>query len=289
MLARPAAEPAATVSRSAADAVYLIAAIGSPLALVAALLFYFGWVRAAVQANELGYDPSVMDLSTTDYILKSIYVLFLPLVFLLVIALALHSLHRMVIAVVGRSPRRQAILSIFGRCLELSWLIWTAVGIALLFAVSPAVQLLVIPLGITLALACALYGRLLQQQVARVDPWSSTTKVLVIGLLALAVFWDTERVARLVGEGYAADIASDPRQLIAVTVYSAKSLGLSGPGISETRLDGGDSKYLYRYSGLRLLQRSGDRFFFINERWDRQRGRVFVLRDTDDLRMEFSS
>ena len=53
-----------------------VVSIGSPLALITALMFYFGWVRTHVQARELGYDVAVLQLSTTDYLLKSINVLF---------------------------------------------------------------------------------------------------------------------------------------------------------------------------------------------------------------------
>ena len=39
----------------------LIATIGSPIAIATGLLFYFGWVRASVQAKQLGYDTAILD------------------------------------------------------------------------------------------------------------------------------------------------------------------------------------------------------------------------------------
>jgi hypothetical protein len=112
--------------------------------------------------------------------------------------------------------------------------------------------------------------------------------VLILVLLAFAVFWNVERLARVVGEEYAAQITANPRQLLAVTIYSPKSLELHLPGVQETRLGNPESAYRYRYDGLRLVQRSGDRYLLMSERWDARTGRVVVLRDSDAIRMEFT-
>jgi len=271
-----------------ANVLHLIATIGSPLALGTALLFYFGWVRTKKQTEELGYHVSILDFSTTDYILKSINVLYVPLVLLLIVALVLNGLHQRLVVPTSRRARRRVVLLHLARLLAMSWILWGLLGIALLSLAPPTLRSFAIPLSITLALLCAVYGRTLQRRFTGIEPWSSTGKVLVIVLLTFAVFWDTERVAKTMGEGYAAQIAADPQQLIAVTVYSAKSLEIDAPGIMETKLNKTDSEYSCRYSGLRLLERSGDRYFLINEHWDAQQGRVIVLRETDSIRMEFA-
>jgi hypothetical protein len=36
------------------------------------------------------------------------------------------------------------------------------------------------------------------------------------------------------------------------------------------------------------VQRSGDRYLLMSERWDARTGRVVVLRDSDAIRMEFT-
>jgi hypothetical protein len=73
-----------------------------------------------------------------------------------------------------------------------------------------------------------------------------------------------------------------------VTVYTPKTLELQVPGVVETRLGGAESAYRYRYDGLRLVQRSGDRYLLMSERRDARTSRIIVLRDGDDLRMEFA-
>jgi hypothetical protein len=107
-------------------------------------------------------------------------------------------------------------------------------------------------------------------------------------LLALSMFWNTERLARVMGEGYADQISSNPRQLLAVTVYSPKSLEIDVHGVVETKLGTAESAYRYRYDGLRLVQRSGDRYLLMSERWDAGSSRIIVLRDSDAIRLEFA-
>ena len=103
-----------------------------------------------------------------------------------------------------------------------------------------------------------------------------------------AVLWDAERLANVVGEGYAAQMAPNPRQLLAVTVYSPKSLEIHVPGVVETKVGNPESAYRYRYDGLRLVQRSGDRYLLMSEQRDVRMSRIIVLRDNGAIRMEFT-
>jgi hypothetical protein len=276
----PADSPTAGGAR---DTLRLIATVGSPIAIGTGLLFYFGWVRASVQAERLGYDTSILDWSIQDYILRSINVLFIPLVALLLLMLLLVWLHQRVVV-----PRLQnPTLAWLPRGLKASWIGWMLAAV-LLVAFVPPLRRVAIPVSLTLALLCALYGEALQRRIDREARMFSAAKALILVLLAFAVFWDAERVARAMGEGWADNIAADPRQLVAVTVYSPKDLQLDTRGVEETKLSEPDSAYRYRYDGLRLLQRSGDRYLLISELWDDRSGRVIVLRDTDAIRMEFT-
>ncbi|MET0168566.1 MAG: hypothetical protein ABW318_26675, partial [Vicinamibacterales bacterium] len=73
--------------------------IGSPLALITALMFYFGWVRTQVQARELGYDVAVLQLSTPEYLLKSVNVFFPVAAATLLLMIAAYAAY---LAAVGR-------------------------------------------------------------------------------------------------------------------------------------------------------------------------------------------
>jgi hypothetical protein len=270
----------------AREALRLIATVGSPIAIGTGLLFYFGRVRASVQAEDLGYDSSILDWSIQDYILRSINVLFIPLTLLLLLMLLLVWLHQRLLVPMlerrrdGRLPARVI------QGLKASWILWMLVG-ALLLAFVPPLRRVAIPVSLTLALLCALYGDALERRLNGEARTTSTVKALILVLLAFTVFWDAERVARSMGEGWAAQITAAPDRLLAVTVYSPKDLQIDARGVTKTKLSEPDSAYRYRYDGLRLLQRSGNRYLLISELWEPESGRVIVLRDTDTIRMEF--
>jgi hypothetical protein len=226
----PSADPADSGASSPVDAsmsgagsaLRLVAAIGSPIAVATGLLFYFGWVRATVQARRLGYDTAILDWSVQDYMLRSILVLFLPLMILVAFMLLLTWLHQRLVLPMVDSGRLATWLP---RALRGSWPLWAALAVVLSLFAAPLGSIIV-PAAVTLALLCALYGELLERRLTGGPRTLSAAKVLILVLLALAVFWDVERLANVVGEGYAAQIRANPRQLLAVTVYSPKSLDI---------------------------------------------------------------
>ena len=279
--------PTASPVGGTGAALRLIATVGSPIAIATGLLFYFGWVRASVQAKQLGYDTAILDWSIQDYILRSINVLFIPLMALLVVALLLLWLHQRLVLPIVTSDRPGTAARWLPRALRASWLMWVAVGIALVMLAGP-LSGAIIPATITLALLCALYGDLLERRMTGATRTSTAATALLLILLAFSMFWNTERLARVMGEGYADQIAANPRQLLAVTVYSPKSLEIDVHGVVETKLGTAQSAYRYRYDGLRLVQRSGDRYLVMSERWDAGSSRIIVLRDSDAIRLEFA-
>jgi hypothetical protein len=269
----------------AGNALRLIAAIGSPIAIATGLLFYFGWVRASVQAEELGYDTVILDWSVQDYILRSILVLFIPLMVLVALALLCLWLHRRVVLPLAETGRLGTWLP---RALRGSWLFWIPVAVALSVVAAP-ISGVTMAMAVTASLLCARYGDLLERRLTGRTRTAPAARALILVLLAFAVFWDAERLANVVGEEYAAQITANPRRwLLAVTVYSPKSLEIHVPGVVETKLDNPDSAYRYRYDGLCLVQRSGDRYLLMSEHWDARTSRIIVLRETDAIRMEFS-
>jgi hypothetical protein len=268
----------------AGKAMRLIATIGSPIAIATGLLFYFGWVRASVQAKQLGYDTAILDWSVQDYILRSILVLFIPLMVLIALMLLLTWLHQRLVLPMADAGR---LATWVPRALRGAWLLWVTVAVALSVLAVP-LSGITVAMAVTASLLCALYGDVLERRLTGRTRTSSTAKVLVLVLLTLAVFWDVERLANVVGEEYATQITANPGQLLAVTVYSPRSLEIHVPGVVETKLGTSESAYRYRYDGLRLVQRSGDRYLLMSEHRDARASRIIVLRETDAIRMEFS-
>jgi hypothetical protein len=172
------------------------------------------------------------------------------------------------------------------RLLPFSWLLLFPMGVAVALLLPP-LRGFTAPGALTLALSCALYAAALRQRLGKPD-MAPVVRALILATLAFTVFWDTERVARTMGEAYASQIAAQPEDLVAVTVYSAKSLNIGTAGVVAAKVGDADSMYPYRYQGLRLLQRSGDRYLLITDRWDPDHRRVLLLRESDAVRLEFS-
>jgi hypothetical protein len=286
--AEPPAEEACgdDVAVNGRRALAAIAVVGSPFAAATALLVYFGWVRTQVQARALGYDAGLLDSSVQDYVMRSIVVLYGPILVLASTALVLQWMHRRWVLAVVRGPRRKVWLPrLVAACT------WSAVAWALLFA---GLAYAVPPLAgfcaagfFTVTMVSAFYGRWLRGRLSGSPPRPDVSNSLLLVVLALAVFWATEQVAANVGEAYAEQITTDRNRLIAVVVYSVKSLDLVGSGVVETRMTAPDALYRYRYEGLRLVQRSDKRYFLIGDGWSPQDRRVILLQESDDLRLEF--
>jgi hypothetical protein len=263
-----------------------LALVGSPLALGTALLIYFGWVRATVQAQQLGYDIDTLSLSQQDYLLRSIYVWFFPIVALLLLSLALRAVHRRVMRWLDTRRPGGGRLRL-ARAAELSWVLWVPLAL-LAWVLSPTAQDVAVPVALTLSLLGAIYG----DAVARggASPRSRRDvfrNAILIALLACALFWTTERFARAVGHSFATAIKIDPAQLISVIIYSSTDLQLTASSVARTELRGGDPTYKFRYDGLRLLEYSDGSYYLINEEWNDGLGRVVVLTDDETVRFEF--
>ena len=84
------------------------------------------------------------------------------------------------------------------------------------------------------------------------------------------------------------DLSQNLRQrLPPVTLLSAHRLHIEGLGVVETPLDEPDGAYHYRYQGLFLLQRSGEKYFLLPGGWTRQDGRLLIFPESDEVRLEF--
>jgi hypothetical protein len=278
------AAPAAADRRPPPDRLTVITSIGSPIALATALLFYFGWVRSEEQAKAFGADASVFAMSTQDYVLRSINILFFPLVLLLLVGLLMSRL--------DRSLRRRAVpgsrIGTLATLLRFSWALFLPLGLVLL-AVAGEFGDVTLPFWVTLAIVGPAYGILLGRLVRGDDRrFPYRVVALLAALVTVCLFWQTERLARLGGEALAQDVKDNlDERLAAVRLLTAKDLQLTEPGVTMTRLTGDDTAYRFAYTGLYLLQRSGGKYFLLTDGWDRDEGRLVVLPDDPDNRLEF--
>jgi hypothetical protein len=264
----------------------LVTAIGSPIALGTALLFYFGWRRSTAEAKALGFDVSVLGMSPQELMLRSVPVLFFPLALLLLASLGAVWSHARLLRHLDRDQGRDRVLRV-ADVLRWSWLLLLLIGVALLVA-SPSLGRLFLPTFVTLGVLGTIYGTLLRRRATQ-DPTRTRLPVvlLVAALVALLLFWQTERLARVAGLALAEEIGGNMRALTAVTLYSPKKLQL-GPEVPETRFTEPDSAYRYRYDGLRMLDHASGKYFLLPDRWTPERPRLIVIHDDSTVRMEFT-
>jgi hypothetical protein len=110
---------------------------------------------------------------------------------------------------------------------------------------------------------------------------------LALVLAAVLTLWAGGVYARMVGTQDATRIENDPGLEPAVAVYSAQSLGLSGPGVTCVR-DQPGTGYPYECTGLRLLWVESGTYYLLPAGWTRGRGdSTYVLDDSNQIRIEF--
>ncbi len=270
--------------RPALEALRLVVA---PTTLLGALLFYFGWVFTNARSLYFGIDPSILGLSNQDYLLRSIDPVFLPLGALLLIGLVLVAVHRALEWVLDRPDP--------GRLLTPLVVVLAVVG-SVLFAVGMAgvvnrplfgIDFLLTPASLGLGVGCASYAVYLRRRLLpAAGGHSSVAAVLVVMLVVLSLFWATGDWAQAVGRGRARQLAQGLGQRPGVVVHSGAPLHLDAAGVTETVLDSPTPGY--RYHGLKLLIRSGGKFFLLPASWTPSNGMVIVLPDSDQLRFEFT-
>ena len=109
---------------------------------------------------------------------------------------------------------------------------------------------------------------------------------LMSALLLLCVLRAVSHYAAIRGIELAADVVRILPNQPDVTIYSVKGLELQ-PSIVETAIPGESSAYHFKYSGLKLLFRSDNRFFLRPS--DPSDTRNIILADTSDIRLEYRS
>jgi hypothetical protein len=127
-----------------------------------------------------------------------------------------------------------------------------------------------------------------RQDHRSIPSWEKSGYVVITLLLILSLFWATTSYAGALGRGRA--LAGEQRLAASasVVVYSKLSLALASPVI-ETRIDTPDSQYRFRYSGLKFMLHSADKYFLYPEGWTRSRGAIIVLEDDPNIRLEFKA
>lgn len=277
-----------------------LAVILPPTTLVTALVFWFGFSFTNARVHELGIDASVLELSTTDYLVRSADPVIAPAAVVLTLLLGSVGLHALIRPLIHSYPRRRMLRS---GCLLLfiAGSLGLLVGIRLMFISIPGLHYLVPPALLGAGAACAGYGfftlrtmghlsKQHENEYRTIPSWEKGGYVIVVLLVTLGLFWGTTAYAEALGRGRALTTERGLQTLTSVTIFSKQSLALADPnlGVLETRIVTPESIYKFQYSGLRLALRSSDKYFLFPEKWTRVAGRAIVLPDSSDIRLELT-
>lgn len=280
------------------SALNLVSVFGPPLTVATALLVYFGWARSDEQARELGLEESVLGMSTRDYVLRSIDTLFVPLLVVGGVGIAWLLAHEQISAAIdhGRGlPRWRRGF----RWLRFSWIALPALGL-IAGLVWPMWLELIVPLAMAVGILITSYASVMCRRIdaltladgegGRLARWHwPLMKLLVGALVALTIFWELSMFAGVVGRGLAHQIVAGLDDRTGVVVYSKQDIQLGGPGVTKYRITEPSSAYGFRYDGLRLLQRTGDKFYLLPVGWRTPADGVIALPDDGSVRVEFST
>jgi hypothetical protein len=278
-------------------ALELVGLVVAPATLLTALALYFGWVLTNSRASYFGIDASTLGFSTQDYLLRSADALFVPLGTVVVLGLAFLWLHTQATRQLMDRNRRTR-LRIAARAVVVVGGVLFVLGVCAVFEpLSFSPYYLFPPASPGIGIALLAYGlHVLGRITAKERPGiasltdsrsRATAMALVALLILLSSFWTASTYAEALGQGRAARAAATLSTRPHVIVFAPKRLDITGAGVIERALTGENLAYRYRYSGLRLLIRSGGKYFLLPDGWTRSNGTAIVLDDNPAYRFEF--
>ncbi|TDO69296.1 hypothetical protein EV651_101336 [Kribbella sp. VKM Ac-2571] len=256
------------------------AGIITPVTLLSALLFYFGYVSARSQYEYFGIDVDTIGLSTQDYVMRSPQPLSVPLLLIALLAVAALVLHKAIHPTAG-AVRRAVRITVAVLVLGVAALL------AYPFIGQLAYYAFVVPAVIGLSAAVLAYLTYLRRKV---DPGLDRQGILLALLAVVAVaciFWAAATTAQYIGRGLAKADARDLSRFPVVILDTKERLALRSPGIEETALQSSAGQtFHYRYRGLRLLVVGENRLFLVPQKWSAS-GTTVVIPLNDSIRVQF--
>jgi hypothetical protein len=268
----------------------------APVTLLTALLYYFGWIRSNSLWLYFGVDQSALGFSVQDYLLRSIGAIFVPLGGLLIVCLLLIEAHTEIAHWV-EMRHHHSLLVLVARSVALVGLILFGIGVSG-EARHPifGIQSLVTPLAFALGAGAIGYGAYLARRLRSIRLGSSGSGAAKLGsvriglagaFIILMLFWALGDWADAAGRGRALQLAQEIPQRPGVVVYSKERLNIEGHGVLVQEV-GDQSAFRYRYTGLKLLIRSGTKYFLVPGDWSPSDAVTIVLPDSDSRLLEFT-
>ena len=294
----PARRKGPPTARTGADLSHSIVqwfAIIAPLTTIAtALAFWFGWTMTATRTAYFGIDQSILEYSTVDYLLRSADAIIVPAISVLLISVICIGIHAFTANIIGRPGVHRYVF--FGAWIILAaGLLVTTLGVWVIFEEPPfRTPFLFEPAALGSGVAVSAYAFWVLRRLAtstghtlrHLPMWEKLGYVCTVLLVVLALFWACSLYAGALGTGRSREYARELAKRPSVVVYSVQSLALAGP-VREERIPDPDAKYHFKYTGLKFVTRSADKFFLLPEGWRRENGVAIILEDNPEYRVEF--
>ncbi|MFI6167056.1 hypothetical protein ACIBCN_09720 [Nocardia sp. NPDC051052] len=276
------------------------AAIASQAAAVTAVLYYFGWAYSRAFFGYFGVDVTMLSFSTQDYVLRSLNGAFYPATVTLFVVIVLMTLRQLPEwhAIRSRRPRRTlrrwvALTGIVGATLL------AAVLLAMLLSFDFGGARITLPLLLIAGATLVGYAGLLRRKypvllrsrrrVPGTTAGFQAQPLVLVALIALSYLWAVGAAADHQGHGDAQRAeAAHFVDRSSVLIFSTERLAIEGSGATVGEITAPGEKYRYVYSGLWLLASTPDRYFLIPQRWSVAQDRVFIVRDSDTIRIDIA-
>jgi hypothetical protein len=280
----------------------IVGAILGQGALLTALLLYFGWARTRATFAYFGVDLSLLDLSTTDYVLRSVNSAYHPLLLLGLAVFAGVLVHQQLGRPGGRwqARARRAQLGVRGAgwglvgvgVLALLWSGWSR-WVGSWLPDSSALGFAWLPSTLAAGFALLAYGAGVEvtQRAGKADRGNPQLLFVLVALFVMALFWAVSLFAVHDGRARAVAIERDLRSSPEVLLLARELLAIRGPGVVLADLKLPDrrqpyGRYRKSYSGLRLLTHNKDKYFLLPVGWKHGRDRVYEVPDDGAIRVE---
>lgn len=267
-----------------------MAAVLGNVAVLTALLVYFGWVRSEVHSRLLGIDESVLGMTTREYMLRSVRSVLVLLLVISVAGLLWLFADQLLVRRLRQHGQSDTLVRWVLRLLPAALVVLPA-AVWLAGYIWPEPMFIAFPLSFAAGLLLLLYSIQLRRLLPEAEPTSTGREVLLRAftavLVGIGLFWAATNYATVEGTRLADNFVNTVTDLPSVVVYSAERLHIDIPGSDEEKLSAADSAYKFRYSGLRLLEHTGGHYFLVTDAWNPQSGAVVMLADSTPMRVEF--
>lgn len=278
--------------------VQALATVAAPASLVAALLFYFGYVATSARYAYFGIDLTALDLSFADLTLLGTEVVYIPFATLVLLLITIMLAHRGVRIALGHRSRRRVLRVVGAVVIVLGAALFVRGVLGVLSPGGVAGYLVpgLTPLAFGLGLPLAGYGAWLFRAAGssggsrvrrRADAlrWGLITGLVTMAVLGL--FWSANTFAGGYGRGRAETMADELHRRPAVVLDTQERLYLTISGVRETVLPSVQGqRFRYRYRGLHLLTEAGGRLFLVPGVWSGRVASVVVPYD-ETIRVQF--